>query len=448
MPLLSIFTPGQLRADRTTTSGLPATLSTGVGVPTLDRRVVEYANFDVAATAPALRSVHETTETVLRTYGSVHRGAGYGSMLTTTWYEAARTTIAQQLGARTDDVAIITRNTTDAFSLLAHALPAKAQVLVFESMHHAALLPWPAARTRRLPAPTSAAGAVDSLRAALANSANPEQTLVVFPGACNVTGQIWPVSELATTATEFGARTVLDAAQLAPHREVKLEEWGIDYVTVSGHKTYAPYGAGALVGRRDWLDAAEPYLAGGGATHNVAGDSVTWAPSPARHEGGTPNAIGAIALAAALTELSRCRSAAEAHERKLHDIIRDGFAQIDGVHVYEALTDATDNVGVTTFSIDGYDPTLVAQILADEYGIAVRDGRFCAHPLSNALFGEGRCAVRASIGLGSTREHAERLVTAVRSLVTDGPAFDYEHVPDVGYRALNDPRIMSEPLPW
>ena len=58
--------------------------------------------------------------------------------------------------------------------------------------------------------------------------------------------------------------------------------------------------AGALVGRRDWLDAAEPHQAGGGAVRRVGvsdGTTATeWASSPERHEGGTPNVLGALAL--------------------------------------------------------------------------------------------------------------------------------------------------------
>ena len=67
-------------------------------------------------------------------------------------------------------------------------------------------------------------------------------------------------------AHRYGARVALDAAQLAAHRPIDIADWEVDYVAFSGHKVYAPYGAGVLAGRADWLDAAEPYLAGGGAT--------------------------------------------------------------------------------------------------------------------------------------------------------------------------------------
>lgn len=430
---------------------LPATESAGVGVPTLHRTVVEFANFDHGATAPALTSVAQAVNTALRTYGSVHRGAGYASRITTAWYEEARRCVADFVGARADDLTIFTRNTTDAFAILANALPDETQVYVFSSAHHAALLGWPDEQTHRLPIPHSHDEAISSARAALAQRDPSRPALLVITGACNVSGEIWPIAELAGVAAEFGARSVLDAAQLAPHRQVDIEGWDVDYVAISGHKLYAPYGSGALVGRADWLDAADPYFRAGGASLRVGETETVWNVGPARHEGGTPNAIGAFALAAAATALSTSRAACDAHESQLHDIIRHGLSSIPGVEIvslFDAEENTPDNVGVTTFTIEGYDPTLVAQILADEYGIAVRDGRFCAHLLCDARVGSGSTAVRASIGLASTREHAHRLVRAVEKLVTDGPAFEYRHVPGVGWEPVEDPRILSEPRPW
>jgi selenocysteine lyase/cysteine desulfurase len=114
--------------------------------------------------------------------------------------------------------------------------------------------------------------------------------LLAVTGASNVTGEIWPVRRLAEVAHAYGDRAVVDAAQLAPHAPVDLAELGADYVALSGHKLYAPFGAGVLAGRADWLDAAEPYLSGGGASASV-GDSpgdVTWARGAARHEAGAP----------------------------------------------------------------------------------------------------------------------------------------------------------------
>lgn len=429
---------------KTVAEGLPRTVHHELGVPTIDRRVVDFANFDHGATAPALVSVQQAVETVQRTYGSVHRGAGYTSRLTTGWFEQARAEVGRFVGARTDDHVVFTRNTTDALRLLAHALPATAEVFAWSSAHHAALLPWPAERTHVLPVPTSAEHAQVLAADALATSDAPEKLLVVT-GACNVTGEIWPVAELTRIAREFGARVVLDAAQLAPHRLVDIEAWDVDYVAFSGHKAYAPYGTGALVGRPDWLDAAAPYFPAGGATRAVSADAVTWTQGPSRHEGGTPNAVGAIALAAACSALRRHHVTVAAQEHSLHARLREGLKAIPGVHTVDVLGPEQPNVGVVTFTVEGYDPSLVSQVLADEHGIAVRDGKFCAHRLCDTVIGGP--AVRASLGLATTVGHVERLLTGVQRLVDSGPLHEYLHTAD-GWVAQDDPRLLDEPRPW
>lgn len=431
-----------------TAAGLPRTVAHEIGVPTVHRTVVDIANFDHGATTPALVAVTQAVDKVNPTYGSVHRGAGYASRLTTGWFEQARAEVGRFVGARSGDEVIFTRNTTDALRLLAHALPQDALVFAWQSAHHAALLPWPAGRTTSLRVPRSTADAADLLRTALATADPRAPKLVVLTGACNVTGEVWPVRELSSVAAEFGARVVVDGAQLVPHRAVDLDELGADWIAFSGHKMYAPFGAGALVGRADWLDVAEPYLPAGGATHSVSADGILWHSGPARHEGGTPNALGAIAMAAACATLAEHRETIERYEDALGSRLRAGLAQIPGVTIVSALGQDRPNVGVVTFTVDGWDSSLVSQVLSDEDGIAVRDGRFCAHLLCDAVVGQNTTAVRASLGLATTVDHVDRLIAGVRRLVTSGSALPYRHVAGQGWEAVGDPRDLSQPRPW
>ena len=100
--------------------------------------------------------------------------------------------------------------------------------------------------------------------------------LLAVTGASNVTGETLPLRRLATIAHRRGTRLAVDGAQLVPHRRVSIAFDGVDYLAFSGHKTYAPFGSGVLVGRRDWLDFGEPYLRGGGAVTQVSLESTTW----------------------------------------------------------------------------------------------------------------------------------------------------------------------------
>jgi selenocysteine lyase/cysteine desulfurase len=403
--------------------GIPAVLGGDLPVPLADGRTVTYANLDYAATAPCLAVVAEAVSELLPWYASVHRGAGAASRRCTREYEQARESIADFLDARADDHVIFTRNTTDALNLLARALPAGTTVIGWDGEHHANLLPW--SRAIRLPVPAAPAEAAGQLEAALASCPGP--ALVTVTGASNVTGEIWPIAELAEVAHAHGARLAVDAAQLAPHRRVSLSASGIDYLAMSGHKAYAPFGAGVLAGRADWLEAAPPYLAGGGATAYVGdpGD-VRWHSGPARHEAGTPNLIGSVALATACAQLAASdRQALEAAEHDLLTRLRTGLTELPGVEELRMFGAEHDRVGIVTFAMAGRPAAEVSAHLAAAHGIGVRDGQFCAHPLARRLLAEageragqplGENAVRASIGIGSTAEHVERLLRGVAEL--------------------------------
>ncbi len=414
-------------------------LGLDVTVPLADGRRVPYAALDQAASAPVLRQVWDEVAEYAPYYGSVHRGAGHLSRLSTELYEDARETVARFLDCREDDQVVFTRATTDSLNLLASALPEDCRVYVFETEHHAALLPWRGAGPTLLDAPDGPSAAVAALERALAADDDGRPALVCVTGASNVTGELWPVRELAAVAHAHGARIVLDAAQLAPHRPVSVRELGVDWVALSGHKLYAPFGAGVLAGRADWLDAAEPYLAGGGASRRVArredgGLDVEWHSGPARHEAGSPNVVGVHALASA------CRVLTEAgpdllagREEALLARLREGLAVLPGVRVLSLFGDDAPRVGVVSFVVDGWDSAALADRLASSYGIGVRAGLFCAHPLVRHLLGgrpdaAAECgepdasplnAVRASFGVGTPVEHVDRLLDALVDLVAE-----------------------------
>ena len=427
-------------------------------VPLVGGGRITYANLDHGASAPALVAVKEVVDQLLTSYASVHRGAGWHSRVCTELYEGARNPVRDFVGGRSSDAVIFTRNTTDSLNLLAHCLPARATVVVFETEHHAALLPWPAERTIRLPAPETPSAAVAAVDDALRRRP-PGPALLVITGASNVTGELWPVAELAAVARRRGARIALDAAQLAPHREFSIAELDVDYVALSGHKLYAPYGSGALVGRSDWLESAPPYLVGGGATASVTADATTFKPVPDRHEAGSPNVIGAVALATACHVLADAdRAALAAAEATLTEQLCVGLRAIPGVKVHSLFCGAVDSIGVVTFTVDGQPPAVVAAALSAEHGIGVRDGAFCAHPLVRRLLGTSGCtngettpvagqALRASVGLGSTTEHVRRLVDAVRSIALHGPRERYVLV-DGRPVPQSDDRPRPAIAPW
>ncbi|MGW6774568.1 aminotransferase class V-fold PLP-dependent enzyme [Streptomyces sp. NPDC055037] len=432
-----------------------------VSVPLVTGGEVTYAALDYAASAPALQRVWDDVAAYAPYYGSVHRGAGYLSQLSTDLFENSRRTVAEFLGCRPDDQVVFTRSTTDSLNLLAAVLPAGCEVFVFETEHHASLLPWRDARVTYLNAPRTPGEAVATLERALAGREAAGPALVCVTGASNVTGELWPVRELAAAAHAGGARIVLDAAQLAPHHPVDIAELEVDWVAFSGHKLYAPFGSGVLAGRADWLQDAEPYLAGGGASRKVArradgGVEVDWHTTAARHEAGSPNVIGVYAIASACKALTDAGfDALVAREQRLVARVREGLAGVPEVKVLSLFGDDAPRVGVLSFVVEGWNSSHFAAALSAEYGIGVRDGLFCAHPLVRTLLGSdpqdpGECgapeaepgerslnAIRVSFGAGTPDEHVDRFVRAVRELVTDGARWNYRTedgrcVPDRG----------------
>lgn len=423
----------------------PRLVGNNVEVPLVGGRLHRYVNLDYAASTPPMAAVLKSINRFVAYYSSVHRGAGFKSQVSTAAYEGARHRLLEFFDGRSDDVALFTRNTTDSVNLLATCVPPGASVLTFGSEHHANLLPWRRSgiKTVCLPIPSSASEAAYSLEAAL--NSNGGADLVAVTGASNVTGELWPVRDLAQIAHRHGARILLDAAQTAPHRRVSLRELDVDYVVASAHKMYAPFGVGLLAGRADWLAEGEPYLRGGGAVDFVTEHSVQWTELPARQEAGSPNVIGAVAFAAAVNELEAYgMDRIWVEEREQAAGVRRALADIPGVHVYVLWPDAEERTGVVAFNVDGYAHSLVAAALSAEYGIGVRHGCFCAHPLMLHLLevptyeveairdrlrsGEHRWvpgAVRLSLGLGTTSADLDYFIDSVRTFAAGGPRAEY-----------------------
>ena len=418
---------------------LAAVTGAEIQAPLIHGGHVRYANLDYGASAPALSVVSAYLNEILPFYASVHRGAGYASQISTSVYENARTTVRDFVGGRPDDSVIFTRNTTDSLNLLAGCLPIvdgvhTGEVLYLDIEHHANLLPWQRVPHRSVIAAPTLAATLELLRGELAHGG---VSLLAVTGASNVTGEILPIRALAALAHDYGARIVVDAAQLAPHRRIDIAADGVDYLAFSGHKLYAPFGAGVLVGRPDWLDAGTPHLAGGGAVQDARIDAVSWTTGPARHEGGSPNVLGAATLARATQVIADLDVEQwHAHENAIRSFLVEGLARIDGVKVHQIFPDSasfdagsgdvpgTGTIGVVNFSVEGYDAGLVAAYLSAEHGIGLRDGRFCAHPLLRRL-GLPSGSLRASFGLGSRLEDAQRLLAALQELRRTGLGWDY-----------------------
>jgi selenocysteine lyase/cysteine desulfurase len=416
-------------------------------VPCLDGSWRPYRDLDCAASTPAMRVVADRVTEFLPWYSSVHRGAGYKSRRATAAYESAREEVHRFAGrpaAGGDDVVVIVRNTTEAINHLAYRLGLSDDDVVVTTVveHHANLLPWArVARPRWVECDREGIFGVEDVVKALDDE--PRPALLALTGASNVTGWLPPVAAICAEAHERGIPVLVDAAQLAPHRPLPVGPDAPEFVAFSGHKMYAPFGSGALIGPRRVFETGDPFLAGGGAVDLVDLDEVIWTEPPEREEAGSPNVVGAVAFGAAMEELRRIGwDAVHGHEAALSVQLHDGLRGIDGVDVLgPGPRREIDLLAVASFNVAGIHHALVAARLSAEFGIGVRHGCFCAHPYLIRLLGIGPegvararaavrrgersavpGAVRASCGLGTTREDVEALLAAIRRLAAGEPA--------------------------
>jgi len=447
-------------------AALARLVGSGQRVPCLGGIERPAVELDQAASTQAYPAVAERVSEFLPWYSSVHRGAGFRSRRATAAYEEARRGVLAFAGRDEDgpDVAILCRNTTEAINHLAYRLRLDPTDVVVTTVveHHANLLPWGRVAQRRyVECGTDGTFGVDDVVDALDAGGRPPALLAVT-GASNVSGWLPPLDGILAAAHERGVPVLVDAAQLAPHRPLPAEA---DYLAFSGHKLYAPFGCGALIGPRDLFETGDPFLAGGGAVDLVDLDEVIWTAPPDREEAGSPNVVGAVALHAAVDALRGVGwEAVLAHEEELARRLHTGLAAIDAVRLLGPVGAGTvdaPTLPVAAFTVRGMHHALVAARLSAEYGIAVRHGCFCAHPYLIRLLGMDESdvgayrrevlrgdhrgtpgAVRASAGLGTSGDDIDALVAAVGELAAGTPPpVPYEQDPATGdfFPVTDDP---------
>jgi cysteine desulfurase / selenocysteine lyase len=366
-------------------------------VPVLDGTFRTYVNLDNAASTPAFVSVQQKVDEALTWYSSVHRGSGFKSLVSSEAYDVSREIVADFLGAdRERDAVIYGKNTSEALNLLANSFDWHPGDIVVSTLmeHHSDDLPWRAkAEVVRIGVLDDGSLDTEEMHRQIMRHAG-HIRLVGVTGASNVTGYTPPIHQIAEWAHEAGALMLVDAAQLAPHRKLDMQPYGapghLDFVTISAHKMYAPFGTGVLVGPKEFFNRFPPLYRGGGTIEIVSTDEVFWADAPERGEAGSPNVIGAIALAASIRKLNEIgMDVLAAHEQHLTQYALEKLTRLDGVMLYGSADPnrLDDRLGVISFGLPPMSHGKVAAILGFEGAVGVRNGCFCAHPYILKLMG-------------------------------------------------------------
>ena len=376
------------------------------------------AFLDNAASTQRPRQVIDAISGVYeRTYANVHRGIHTLSELSTEQYEQARAKVQAFINAARFQEIVFTQGTTDSINTVARSwgdanLRPGDEVLLTVMEHHSNLVPWQQAAERTgsvlRHVPLTEDGRLDM--AAFDRLLTDRTKLVAVAAVSNALGTINPITEIVTKAHAAGALVLVDAAQSVPHLPVDVQALDADFLAFSGHKMLGPSGVGVLYGKERLLEAMPPFLGGGSMINEVRLDRFTPAELPAKFEAGTPPIVPAIGMSAAIDYLQQVGlGAIHRHELELTRYAYQALSQIDGLRILGPTPE--HRTGLVSFAFERIHAHEFAQVLNDQFGVAVRAGHHCTQPLHHLL--GITASTRASFYLYNTPEEVDRLLEGI-----------------------------------
>ena len=361
--------------------------------PIFDREIngKRLTYLDSGATSQKPNSViNEMTNVYTNMNANVHRGTYVLSSETTAKYEEVRNKLKNFINAYSSDEIIFAKGCTEGFNFLANSickdLNSGDEIILSEIEHHANIIPWQMAAAKYnlkinyVNVSESFELDFDHLESLL----NKNTKVVSIVGESNISGMLPDIKKINTLVKEkTDAVYIVDGAQLVPHRKIDVQDLGIDFLCVSGHKMLGPTGIGVVWGRKELLENLDPVYGGGDMIEEVFYDTATWAPIPHKFEAGTPPYVEAIGLGAAVDYLSNLdMNSVQKHSDDLREYAKNKLENIDGLNIIHT----NSKLAGCTFamSLDGVHATDVSLML-DTFGVAVRAGHHCVQPFHRKL---------------------------------------------------------------
>lgn len=245
---------------------------------------------------------------------------------------------------------------------------------------------------------------------AIAAAIRPETCLISVMYANNESGAIQPIREIAAIARDQGIPMHTDAVQAAGSLPLRVDDLGIDLLSLSAHKFYGPKGIGLLYVRRG---AAIDFQQEGGSQEQG-------------RRGGTENVPEIVGLGLALDQADGWRDAYVEHCAKLRDQLEAGLRGAVPDAVVNGPLDASlrlpNNLNVTIPGVQG--ETLLLSL--DVLGIAASAGSACttgntepSHVLRAMGLSDDACrsTLRFTVGRSNTEEQIGIVVEALAEAV-------------------------------
>lgn len=389
--------------------------------PILNRTIGGHplAYLDNAATSQKPACVIDALTTFYSTHNAnVNRGVHVLAEETTVAYDEARKKVAAFIGAAPQEI-IFTRNATEAVNLVARTwgdanLAEGDTVLLSVMEHHSNIIPWLQLKKRKgiriewIGMDAEGNLSVEELRKSLQKKT---VKLVSVMGLSNVLGTCTPLKEMIRLAHENDAKILIDAAQLAAHASIDIQDLGMDFLVFSGHKIYGPMGVGVLYAKEDLLRSMPPFLGGGDMIGSVTQDSFTPAELPRKFEAGTPSVADAVGLGTAMEWVSGIGMEVIAdHEHSLLAHAQTLLSSVKGIRIL-GPSEAKNRSGCISFTIDDVHPHDLTDILGRQ-GICLRAGHHCTQPLHRLL--GIPASTRLSVAAYNTKEEIDRCVEEIK----------------------------------
>ncbi len=347
---------------------------------------------------------------------SIHRGVHFFSEQATEEFENARKTVQQFIHAEKSSEIIFTSGTTGSINGLAYSFGERFikpgdEIIITEMEHHSNIVPWQMLCERKgsvlkiLPFNDDGMLEMDQLDSLITDKTR----LICVIHISNTLGTINPIRNIITRAHANNIPVLIDGAQSVQHTKIDVQELDCDFFVFSGHKIYGPTGIGILYGKEKWLSELPPFQGGGEMVDVVTFEKTTYNELPVKFEAGTPNYIGAIALAEALKYITKAGlSNIAKYEHKLLEYGSMKLAELDFVTIYGHAPDKSSILSFNLKNIHHYD----AGMICDKMGVALRTGTHCAQPVMQHYGING--TIRASLAMYNTIEEIDVLITALK----------------------------------
>ena len=369
---------------------------------------------DNGATTQKPKAVIDSQIEYYETYcANTHRSNFGHANKATQEFEKTRTILKEFINASKNEEIIFTKGVTESLNFIASSFAKEFKTVIISSLeHHSNIVPWHM-QGRTIGVGLEVVNCGNNLDFDIHHfeellKANPN-SFVSITHVSNAFGKIHDIKTITKLAHNYGAVVMVDGAQSLAHLKIDVQEIDVDFFAISGHKTFAPTGVGAIYVKEKYLKDVKPYQTGGATIHEVDFSGSTLLDSPYKFEAGTQNIAGVIGFGKALQYINHIHyENIQSSENHVYKYLDEELSKLPNIIFYN---DISDSIGSRSFNFKGIVHDDIG-ILLDKMGIAVRVGHHCAQPIMKKLGIKG--TIRVSTAFYNDYVDVDRLIEALQ----------------------------------